>query len=113
MAELLYIRKLDVRELLVSVILELIDHCSQHLSHRMVHTLHPTNALWVVRAGDNFPNPKKLVGGNVNALSKMKAVVREYAAWASPGGNIPVNENVRRTLSCKFGCNGCECWLGG
>ena len=29
----------------------------------------------------------------------MEAVVRENAAWVSPEGNIPVDENVSRDLS--------------
>ena len=50
-----------VRELLIPVILELVDHHCQHLSHRVIHTLHSTIAIWVVGADGNFPNPKKLV----------------------------------------------------
>ena len=31
-----------------------------------------------------------------------------YAAWASPEGNIPVDENVSRALSCELGRSVCE-----
>ena len=40
--------------------------------------------------------------------AKLEAVVREYASRASPEVNIPVDENVSRSLSCKFGCSDCE-----
>ena len=62
-ADRIAVRKFDERELLIPVILELVDHHSQHLGHRVVHTLHPTVAIWLVGAGGNFPNPKELVGG--------------------------------------------------
>ena len=55
------VRKFDVRELLIPVIVELVDHHRQHFSDRVVHTLHPTIAIRVVGTGGNFPNPKKLV----------------------------------------------------
>ena len=57
------VRIFDVRELLIPVILELDDHHCRHLGHRMIHTLHSTIVIWVVGAGGNFPNPKKLING--------------------------------------------------
>ena len=45
-----------------------------------------------------FPNARKLVNRLQKLEAKLKAVVREYAARASPEG-----ENVGRALGCKFG----------
>ena len=45
-ADRVAVRKFDVRELLIPVILELVEHHSRHLGHRVVHTLHPTKASW-------------------------------------------------------------------
>ena len=53
----------DVKELLIPVVLELVIHHRQHLGHRVIHTLHPTIAVWVVGAGGNFPHPKKIIHG--------------------------------------------------
>ena len=60
-ADRIVVRKFDVGELHIPVILELVDHHCQHLGHRVIHTLHSTIAIWVVGADGNFPNPKKLV----------------------------------------------------
>ena len=59
-ADRIVIRKFDVRELLTAVILKLVDHHCQHLGHCVIHTLQPTAVVWVVGAGGNFPNPKKI-----------------------------------------------------
>ena len=45
------VRKFDVGELLIPVILELVDPYRQHLGHRVIHTLYPTIAIWLVGAG--------------------------------------------------------------
>ena len=94
-----------MRELLIPVILELVDHHCQHLDHRVIYTLHSTIVIWVVGAGDNFPNPKKLVDGMRKLSANLEAVVREYAPRTSPVGNIPVDENASRALSCELGCS--------
>ena len=60
MTELLYANS-TWGELHIPVILELVDHHCQHLGHRVIHTLHLAIAIWVVGAGGNFPNSKKLV----------------------------------------------------
>ena len=52
-----------MRELPISVILELDDHYCPHLDRRVIHSPHPTIAVWVVRDGGNFLNPNKLAGG--------------------------------------------------
>ena len=62
-ADRFVVRKFNVRERLIPVLWELVDQHCQHLGHRVVHTLHPTVAIWLVGAGGNFPNPKELVGG--------------------------------------------------
>ena len=59
----MFVRKFDVRGLLIPVMWELVHHHCQHLGHRVVHTLHATIAIWVEGAGGDFPNPKKLVDG--------------------------------------------------
>ena len=60
-ADRIIVRKFDVRELFIPVILEIVDHHCQHLGHLLIHTLHYIIAISVVGAGGNFPNPKKLV----------------------------------------------------
>ena len=60
-ADRIAVRKFDVEELHILVILKLVDHQCQHLGHHVIHTLHPAPAIWVVGAGGNFPNAKKLV----------------------------------------------------
>ena len=50
-----------MREPLIPVILDLVDHNFQHLSHRVIQTIHTTTAIWVVETGGNFPNHKKFV----------------------------------------------------
>ena len=52
--------KFGVRELLIPVI---VDHHRQQLGHRVIKMIHTTIAIWVVGAGGNFRNPKKLVDG--------------------------------------------------
>ena len=89
----------DVRELFIPVISEVVDDHCQHLGHRMVHTFHPTVAVWVVGAGGNFSNPEKLIYGVRKLGAELEAVVREDAARAPPERNIPVDENVSRALS--------------
>ena len=59
----------------------------------------------MVEADGNFLNPKKLVDGLRNLFAKLETVVREFAARASPEGDVPVDEDVSRALSCKFGCS--------
>ena len=69
-ADRIVARKFDVRELFIPVVLEFVDDHCQHLGHRVVCTFYPTVAVWVVRAGGNFPNPEKLING-VNNVSHM------------------------------------------
>ena len=62
-ADRIVVRKFDVRELLMPVILELVDHHCQRLGHRVIHVLYPTIAIKVIETGGNFPNSKKLIDG--------------------------------------------------
>ena len=75
-------RKFDVRQLLILVILEFVDHHCKHLflGHCVVHTRHLTIAITirVVGAVANFPSTKKLVDGMRKLSAKLEAVVREY-----------------------------------
>ena len=64
-----------MRELLIPVILELVDHHCQHLGHRVIHTLHPIIVIPVVRAGGNFLTAKKRVDGMRKLRAKLEAVV--------------------------------------
>ena len=96
-----------MRQLLISVLLEFVDHHGQHVGHCVVHTLDPSIGIWVVGAGEHFPNPNKFVDGKRKLWEKLEAVVRGHAAWASPEGHIPVDENVSRALSCEL-CSHCE-----
>ena len=55
------VRKFDVGKLHISVVVDLVDHHCQLFGNRVIHTVHPAIAIWVVEAGGNFPNAKKLV----------------------------------------------------
>ena len=65
-------------------------------------TFHPTVAVWVEGACGNFSNPDKLANGVRELGAELEAVVREGAAWAPSEGNMPVDENVGRALSCEL-----------
>ena len=41
--------------------MEFVDHHGQHVGHCVVHTLDPSIGIWVVGAGEHFPNPNKFV----------------------------------------------------
>ena len=75
--------------------------------HRVIHTLNSSIAIWVVGTGGNLPNPKEPVDRLRTLLASLEAVVREYAARASPEGNVPIDKNVSRALGCKFGGSDC------
>ena len=44
-------RKFDVGEVHIPVILELVDFHRQHLGYRVIHMLHPAIVIWVVLPG--------------------------------------------------------------
>ena len=54
------VRKRDVRELSIPLVLDLVHDHRQHLGHRVTYVFYPTVAVWVVRAGGDFPNLEKL-----------------------------------------------------
>ena len=60
-AERVVVRKFDVRELFIPVVLELVGDHRQHLGHRVVYMFHPIITVCVVGAGGNFPNAEKLM----------------------------------------------------
>ena len=67
--------KFEMRELFIPVVLELVDDHCQHLGHRVVYTFHPTVAVWVVGAGDNFSNPEKPIYGVRKLEAEREAAV--------------------------------------
>ena len=50
-----------MRHLRIPIVLAFVDDHSQHLGHCAVGMLHTTVAAWVVGAGGDFLNTKKLV----------------------------------------------------
>ena len=62
-ADGIVLRKFDMKELFIPVVLEIVDGHCQHLGHRVVYTFGPIVAVWVVGPGGNFPNSDKLING--------------------------------------------------
>ena len=56
-ADGIVVRKIDIRELFIPVVLKLVDDHRLYLGHRVVCTFHLTVAVWVIGAGGNFPKP--------------------------------------------------------
>ena len=52
-------RKFDVRELIILVRLEIVDHHCQRSDNCLVHTFQPTIAIWIIGAGGIFPESKR------------------------------------------------------
>ena len=60
-ADRIVVRKFDVRALLIPDVVELVVHHCQHLGHRVIRKRPSSTSTWVVGAGGNFTNTKKLV----------------------------------------------------
>ncbi|MEP3304672.1 MAG: hypothetical protein ABJO05_22125 [Roseibium sp.] len=52
------VRKFDVKELFIPVVLELVDDHRKHLSHRVIHTFHPTVAVCMEELVAIFITPR-------------------------------------------------------
>ena len=87
-----------MRELFVSVGLEIFDDHCQYMGHGVVYTLLPTVEVGMVGAGGNFSNPEVLIYGVRKPGTELETVVRVDAGRALPEMNIPVDENVSRAL---------------
>ena len=94
--------ELHVRQLRIPIVLVFVDDHNQHLGHRVVNALHTTVTAWMVGAGGDFSNTTKLIYDVGKLGAELEAVVREDATWTPPKGNVPVDKDVRRALSCKF-----------
>ena len=53
--------EVHARQLRIPIVLAFVDDHSQHLGHCMVNTLHTTVTAWMVGAGGDFSNTKKLI----------------------------------------------------
>ena len=53
-ANIIVVRKLDIKELFIPVVSKLVEYYCQHLDHRVVYTSPPTVGGWMVRVGGNF-----------------------------------------------------------
>ena len=68
----------------------------------MVNALPTTATVWMVGAGGDFLNTKKLIYDVGKRGAELEAVVREDATRTSPEGDVPVDKDVGRAFSCKF-----------
>ena len=91
-----------MRRLRVPIVLAFVDHHSQYLGDCAVNMLHTTVAAWMVGAGGNFSNTKKLIYDVGKLGAELEAVVREDDTWTLPKGDIPVDKDVGRAFSFKF-----------
>ena len=82
--------EVHVRQLRIPIVLAFVDDHSQHLGHCVVNALHTTNATWMVGAGGDFSNTKKLAHDVGKLGAELEPVVREDATWTPPKGNVPV-----------------------
>ena len=78
------VHEFDMRELFISVGLELVDDHCQHLGHRLVDTFHPTVVVCVIGAGGIVLNPEKTIYFVQKLGAELEAVVREDAARVPP-----------------------------
>ena len=101
-ADRIVVGELHVWQLRIPIILAFVDHHGHHLGHYVVNALHTTVTAWMVGAGGDFSNTKKLIFDVGNLGAELEAVVREDATWTPPKGNIPVDKDVGRAFSCKF-----------
>ena len=68
----------------------------------MIDTLHTNVTARAIGAGGYFSNTKKLVDDMRKLREELEAAVRKNITLASPKGNETVDQDVGRTLSCKF-----------
>ena len=95
--------ELHGRQLHSPIVLAFVDELSQHLGHCVVNALHTTVTAWMVGAGGDVSKTKKLIYCVPKIGAELEAVVREDATWVPPKGNVPVDKDVDRAFSCKFG----------
>ena len=101
-ADRLVVGELHVRPLRIPIALAFVDDHIRHLGHRVVNTLYTTVSAWMVGTGGDFVNIKKLIDDVRKLGTELETFVREDATRAPPKGNVSVDKDVGRALSCKF-----------
>ena len=78
------VSELHVWQLRIPIVLAVVDDQNQHLRYRLVNALHTTVNAWMVGAGGDFSNNKKLIYDVGKLGAELRAVAREDASWTPP-----------------------------